>query len=168
MRRLRSTCKLFRTFVSEARCFEWRFFELDSRTRFLTFISNNLGGRWKRLKLNDFATCPLDLRSIIPAILPFVETFESITIVFRKEGNKAGDLPGSEILFPMLEACRSLKHICIQCEGPAAAISCRVETPPAKPLIALTKLCLFNLCSKGCARIATSVSFSAAPLRQHQ
>lgn len=148
LRRLRATCKLFRSLVSEAGILRWIFREDGSVARFNTFISRDLAASVRRLCLKVDEDYSLDLTSLLPSVLSqTVKTLESVTLIFNHRDRQSGELLESELSFEIFQSCTRLRRIFIKPGHHLASVgSWRVVAPPAKPLLELNTLIMANLC----------------------
>lgn len=149
-RRMRSTCRLFSSLITDEGRFEWRFTEAKDTTDFVNFMCSKLDTKWKKLKLHFDASelCLVDIRAVLPtAILPFSKTLEYFGLNFWHENQAEKDMIGWDTLFVMLQTCKNLRHIFIRRgEGvPLGASNARV-TVPTQPLPSLLRLSLLGLC----------------------
>lgn len=112
LRRLRATCKLFRSLVIEAGVLRWIFKEDGSVTRFNRFISSNPAAKLKRVWLLVQRDYLLDLNSLLPsAFSPIVETLEFVTILFNLRDRTSDQVLESDISFEAFQSCKKLRHL---------------------------------------------------------
>lgn len=161
LRRLKATCKLFRSLVFEAGLLSWNFRTGGSVARFNIFIASNLAARLKRLWLqvqqDHFQV--LDLTSFLTSALsPFVETLESVTLEFcSQRGSRK--LLETNLSFKVFQSCKGLRHILIR--PVPYSISCRLSGFLKEPLPTLTRLSLFSLCMQSSELSAMLSQFPA-------
>ena len=140
LRRLRSTCKLFFSLVSEARFLDWTFESAASMERFTSFLSRHPEVEWKRMDLKFTETFSWRLELTLPAVLlQSAETLELVRVTVYPFAYELGAFLGINF-FDSLQTCSRLRRIGIQ----FIRYPCRVR-PPTTALPALTTLSLFNV-----------------------
>lgn len=144
LRRLRATCKLFCSLVSEAGVLRWFFKEDGSVTRFNTFTSSKFAASLKRIWLQVQPDYSFDLASLLPsALLPAAETLESVTLILNEGDSDSGVLPNSRVSLDVFRSCKKLRHILIRPWNPKS--SWRLADALKSPLCTLAKLSLSSL-----------------------
>ena len=145
LRRLRATCKLFASLVSEAGFLEWQGKEAEvGNDELIKFISSRPETAWRRAVDLTFDEGLLGrVTPMFPAfILQSAEKLQTFEVTVYPLADEQEALHECD-LFGTLRMCTNLRHIQIQSFGRASYLS-----PPTKPLVALTTLSLINVCLK--------------------